>query len=201
VEVLIIAGSGTAVLAALLLTVVPCRRADATACGFSWRRRIDINQQVWEQVTESTAPPPGNARNVRRSQKALFVSKSAAARSRGGCSVTGRLVTVYTYQVPRWRQARTVTAAGEGQVDVHWPSCGLAGDERAGRRTESYRAVFQAVGGEQYTARMREARWLSLKAGTAYPLRLNAPGFVLKVGTPAGPTARGLRAGRPGRKA
>jgi hypothetical protein len=186
VETLVITGSGIAVLAVFLLTIVPWRRVDATARGFSWHRLIDINQQIWEQRKHSPVSPPSNARNVKRSQKLVRHSTSMASRANGFSSTSYRYETVYTYEIPRWQRARTVTAVGEGQADVHWPSCRLNGNERTEREAESYKAVFETASGKLYTARLHEAEWRSLEAGTTYPLRLNALGRVLKVRTPAG---------------
>jgi hypothetical protein len=184
-EIFIIAASGTAVLAVLLLTAVPWRHADATARDFSWRRRIDISQQVWVRTTGSSAPPPPSARNVRKTQRLVPHTTSTAMRANGWSSTSYRPETVYSYEVPQWQRARTVTAAGEGQAGVRWPACDLKENEREGRKAETYRAAFESTAGKRYTARLSEAAWLSLKAGTSYPLKLNALGRVLKVGNPS----------------
>jgi hypothetical protein len=187
VDALIIAGASAAVLAALLLTLVPWRRVEATALGFSWRRSIDISEQVWEHVKDSRSPPPGDARNVRIGHKMVWVTRSQGARSAGFSSTTSELVRVYSYEVPRWRHARTVRAAGEGQAGVDWPSYTLGGTERAGQHAESYKATFQDAKGKKRTWRMHEATWRSLNAGATYSLRPNGLGFVRKAGPPALP--------------
>jgi len=184
---LVIAVAATFALAAILLTIVPWRRVDAVAREFLWHRSIDINHQVWKQVTESRTRPPGNARNVRMKKKVIWVSTSTAARQRGISSTTSQVIAVYSYEEPYWRLARKVTADGEGQAGASWPHYTLSNDERVGQRTEVYKTIFQDTNGKQYAKKLRESKWRSLEPGSTYTLRLNAAGFILRINEQAHP--------------
>jgi hypothetical protein len=44
-----------------------------------------------------------------------------------------------------WREGRVVATGGDSQSDVRWAEFSLWPNERVGRQTESYTAIFEAT--------------------------------------------------------
>lgn len=99
--------------------------------------------------------------------------------------------TKYRYSILVWRTERTEKAAGKG-LDASWPAPAIhrgsggaaVGDEREGRRTETYAVRFKETGGGEFTLNFDEPRWRSLAEGSEYAARKNAMGAILAVQTP-----------------
>ena len=86
-----------------------------------------------------------------------------------------------------WREGRVVSARGDSQSDVHWTEFSLWPNERVGKQTQSYTAVFEATDDSVadtdrvIEASLHEDVWRTLTVGATYQLEFGILGHVHRV--------------------
>jgi hypothetical protein len=90
-----------------------------------------------------------------------------------------------------WREGRVVSSSGVSQSDVHWTEFSLFPEERVGKQTQSYTAIFEATddsvaaADRVIEANLHEDVWRTLTVGATYQLEFGLLGHVHRV-VPAG---------------
>jgi hypothetical protein len=83
-----------------------------------------------------------------------------------------------------WREGRVVASGGDSQSDVHWVEFSLWPNERVGKQTESYTAIFKATddsvaeADKVIEAKLHEKTWQTLRIGATYQLEFGILGHV-----------------------
>jgi hypothetical protein len=86
-----------------------------------------------------------------------------------------------------WRDGRVISAGGDSQSDVRWAEFSLFPNERVGRQTQSYTAIFEATddsvdhADRVLEAKLHEATWRTLTVGATYQLEFGVLGRVRHV--------------------
>ncbi|MDO4623449.1 MAG: hypothetical protein Q4B22_10900 [Eubacteriales bacterium] len=71
--------------------------------------------------------------------------------------------TKYYYDIERWVPTRSVDTSGNGTDTPVWGDPVLADQEREGERTEKYTVTFRTSKGKEYTTKLSEELWNTLK--------------------------------------
>ena len=91
-----------------------------------------------------------------------------------------------------WREGRVISTGGNSQADVRWAEFSLFPNERVGRQTQSYTAIFEATddsveaADKMIEAKLHESVWRTLTVGATYQVEFGILGHVRHVVPVAG---------------
>jgi hypothetical protein len=165
-----------AVIAAVVLLLVPIRHTEAAASRFHWNRAMQLRARRWVK-RKSKREPSGEFRNL--------VIRNANDPERR----------LYVYEQAVWRNTRRLEKSGDSQDDVQWPVYSPGPDENVRSRREVYKVTFRGEAGLHYTAKVRFARWQSLRRDQHYRLGRTVFGVVRTI-RPAPPVPARARGGK-----
>jgi hypothetical protein len=175
------------ILLALLLVLLVRRTVVATVAGFSWQRRVELEQYVWVEDSSYSGYPQGS-RNQHSKRETYFTNEitsqitTTTTNADGTPSTTTQPVyqmvphwrTKYLYEIQRWRKSRELRAEGGQRTGVHWPAYTLdaASQERVQDRHEHYQIIFETSKGKRYTCELPENEWAALDEQPTYRVRV-----------------------------
>ena len=203
-KTLLFVGLGALLIAGLiaitLSIVVPTQTMEARITALEWDRSISVEQLTTKREQGWSIPAGGRmqSRDWRYKETKQIVTGTTETSSVCGhkdlgngyfedipcVETTYRDEVVndwfYTYDIDAWDRVRTKRASGQTQ-HVYWPQVELSRLERAGSRTENYRAVIERADGQTQVKGYNLETWLSLSRGQNVDLSLNRWGRVIGV--------------------
>ncbi len=194
IEIIIIA-SMVLIVALALLPAFIRRTVIATIKGFSWTRKVLLEQHIWVEESSYSGFPEGS-RNQQSTVETYYVSEiisynTQTTQINGVTSTTTTPVygsvrkkrTKYTYEIQEWLHSRTLVSEGSEHNDVYWPRYTLdhSTSERISDTKETYQVFFQTAKGKQYKRQLSESDWNALDDTIDYELRVNLYGKITKL--------------------
>ena len=154
--------------------------------------RAPANPGLGDQ--DNAVPPASRRRNVRSAREHYLewystLESRARLSPRGGYEYRLEPVrrtrwaerTVYTYEMPQWRNGRTITASGTDRDYAAWPAYTLAFNEQVRQQRERYAVVFTTPDGRRYRKKLAYQRWCALDQAAGYDLAMTLTGHVTKI--------------------
>ena len=91
--------------------------------------------------------------------------------------------TLFVYDIDKWNVVRTEASSGRDHAP-YWPRANLEGEEREGKKTESYTIVFVDEENESYIWESTFDEWQGFERNQAVVLKLNALGEISDIERP-----------------
>lgn len=199
-----ILGIGAAALAAivicviLVLALIPSREVIGQVQSVEWERSIeiqaltDVQHQDWRDEIPSGVRVQSCTQRERRTQdepapnatEECGTPYTVDTGTGAGKVVQDCVYHVYddwcTYTTQEWRRADTATASGV-DYNPRWPDLRLAGNQREGERSETYKVLFQTEN-KAYTYTTSDLdQFRACQIGTRWTLKTNALGGVRSI--------------------
>jgi hypothetical protein len=177
-----------------LLPMLIHRTIIATIAGFSWTRKVLLEQYLWVEESSYSGFPDESRNqqsNVEIYNSYQIVSYNTKTTQVNGITSTTtepvygdvpKRRTKYTYEIQEWVHSRTLVAEGNEHNSVHWPHYTLdhSTSERIEDTKETYHVFFQTAKGRQYQQNLAERDWNALNDTMEYALRVNLYGKITK---------------------
>lgn len=170
------------------------RTVAAHITGFSWQRKVELEQYIWVEESSYWGYPEGS-RNQHSTTETYFTYEVTSYNTTtthnpdGTTSTTTEPVysmvphsrTVYKYEIQRWCKSRDVIAE-EDSRNPYWPHYTLSTQpqERVRTTKEKYLVHFQTEKGKQYRRKLPESEWAALDDHMPYRLRVTLYGKVTR---------------------
>lgn len=194
----VLGGVALLLVAGITVSLVWKKKVTVTVDGHAWSRVIDIEEKRVVGESSWCDSMPGDAyavsrRREQRSTKQVADGQTCSMqkKDRGDgtfeqrevCTTKYRSEPVYddkcSYNVDRWKVARSVRAGGALANAPAWPkfSLGRVGDsigcEREGSHHETYTVTMSSPKEKQtYSCDYAESRWRGLVEGSQYPMKV-----------------------------
>lgn len=171
------------------------RTVVATVAGFSWERRIFLEQRAWVEESSLSGFPEGS-RNQRRTRESYQSYEFMRSEARTTTDATGKTTTTmqpvygwvtrwrtkYLYEIQRWVESRQLDASEENR-QPYWPAYDLdkSVSERVRDRQEQYLVHYRSARGKQFQRKLPEDAWSQVDEKETYVLKTNVFGRITQV--------------------